>query len=159
MEEHGLKNYIELIIWNKLRTTHNIINRTGKENCLELKHSGGKPSKLNRCDRSKILKNINNNPKNSSTPLATFWKTIVETVSHETVRIVQKKIAKKKHLLSALNIERRVNFSIAHVNKRAEYWDGIIFREDTKIMMYYHDGSSKLWRKPNTTLQQKKIYI
>nr|AAA88882.1 Tc1-like transposase [Drosophila virilis]CAA89219.1 Tc1-like transposase [Drosophila virilis] len=148
----------------KLRTIYNIINRAEKENRLELKHSGGRPAKLSRRDHSKILKQINENPQTSLRQLALDLKNDCnKTVSHETVRKVLKmhkyssQIARKKPLLSAVNIQRRLNFSITNVNKPAEYWDDVIFCDETKIMLYYHDGPSKVWRKPNTALEQKNI--
>lgn len=48
-----------------------------------------------------------------------------------------------KHLLSVVNTEKRMNFSIAQVNKLAECWDNVIYYDATKIMMYYHNGTSK----------------
>lgn len=50
-----------------------------KKNFLELEHSGDKPSKLNRCDQSKILKKINN-IRQKFIWLLPSWKKIVETV-------------------------------------------------------------------------------
>jgi len=51
-------------------------------------------------------------------------------------------VARKKPMLSAVNIDRRLKFSST---------------DETKIMLYYHDALSKVWKKPNTALKQKNI--
>lgn len=71
-------------------------------------------------------------------------------ISHETVRNVLQKqqyfsrTARKKPLLSANNIEKRYTFAIEHVRFGAEYWDDVIFCDETKLMLYYHDGPQKV---------------
>jgi len=148
----------------KLRTIYNIINRAEKQNRLHLNNSPGRPPKLTRRDHSKILKNINNNPQTTLRQLALDLKNDCnKTVSHKTIRKVlnthkySSHVARKKPLLSAINIDRRLKFSIANANRPAEYWNDVIFCDETKIMLYYHDGPSKVWRKPNTALKQKNI--
>jgi len=148
----------------KLRTIYNIINRAEIQNRLHLNNSPGRPPKLTRRDHSKILKNINNNPQTTLRQLALDLKNDCnKTVSHETIRKVlnthkySSHVARKKPLLSAINIDRRLKFSIANANRPAEYWNDVIFCDETKIMLYYHDGPSKVWRKPNTALKQKNI--
>lgn len=148
----------------KLRTIYNIIKRAEKENRLHLNNSTGRPPKLNRRDQSKILKKIEDNPQTSLRQLALNIKNDChKEVSHETVRKVLKihkyssHVARKKPLLSAVNIEKRLNFSIANVTNAAEYWNDVIFCDETKIMLYQHDGPSKVWRKPKSALQQKNI--
>jgi len=112
----------------KLRTVYNIINRAEKENRLELYSSEGRPPKLSRRDCSKILKTIENKPQTSLRELADDIKTdSKKTVCHETVRKVLNRhkysshVARKKPLLSAVNIEKRLNFAIFNINRSPEY--------------------------------------
>ena len=38
-----------------------------------------------------------------------------------------------------------------------EYWDDVIFSDETKIMLYYHDGPQRVWRRPQTALENKNL--
>jgi len=117
----------------KLRTIYNIINRAEKQNRLHLNNSPGRPPKLTRRDHSKILKNINNNPQTTLRQLALDLKNDCnKTVSHETIRKVlnthkySSHVARKSPLLSAINIDRQLKFSIANANRPAEYWNDVM---------------------------------
>lgn len=97
---------------------------------------------------------INNNHKTSLRLLLSLLEDKCrKTVWYKTVRKVLKihkhssKIAWKKSLFSALNIEKRINFTIVHVNKPAEYWDDIVFCDETKIMVHHHEEPTEVYRK------------
>lgn len=148
----------------KIRTVYNIISRAEKENRLELHSSQGRPAKLSRRDCSHILRNIENKPQSSLRELATDLKiNLNKTVCPETVRKVlnfhkySAHVARKKPLLSAMNIEKRLSFAISNLNNPPEYWNDVIFCDETKIMLYYNDGPGTVWRKPKTALQAKNI--
>ncbi|XP_046868443.1 uncharacterized protein LOC124460893 [Drosophila willistoni] len=73
-------------------------------------------------------------------------------VSHETVRqaILRHKyssrVARKKPLLSAVNVEKRLTFATSMLNRHADYWEDVIFCDETKMMLYYNDGPPRVWR-------------
>lgn len=146
----------------KLRTVYNIINRAEKENRLELRNSGGRPRKLSRRDESEILRAVIEKPQISLRQLATDIKTNCnKQVSHETIRQVLHKnkyssrIARKKPLLSEINLHKRLTFALHHIAQPAEFWNDVIFCDETKIMLHYNDGPQTVWRKPNTALHAK----
>ena len=66
-------------------------------------------------------------------------------------------MAKKKPLLSDKNAEKRVGFVTERVSLPPEYWDDVIFSDETQIMLYYHDGPQRFWRKPLTALENKYL--
>ena len=82
-------------------------------------------------------------------------------VSYSTIRNILEKhkyssrVGKKKPLLSAQRIENRLRFAIEHVSLPPKYWDDVIFSDETKIMLYYHDESQRVWRKPLKALENK----
>lgn len=43
------------------------------------------------------------------------------------------------------------------LDRPIEYLDDVIFCDETKIMLYYNDGPSRVWRKPLTVLQPQNI--
>ena len=95
----------------------------------------------------KIIKTVFDSPRYSTRGLALqVVKDLGLRVSHETIRsVLQKhkyssKVARKTPLLSAQNVKKRLRFATKHVSLRAEYWDDVIFSDETKITLYYHDG-------------------
>lgn len=148
----------------KLRTIYNIICRAEKENRLHHNNSMGRPPKLTKREQSKLLRTVNDAPLTTLREMTLMVKNDShKDVSHETVRKVLKAnqysshVARKKPLLSKVNIEKRLSFAVANFDQASEYWDDVIFCDETKIMLYYHDGPSKVWRKRNTALQPKNI--
>jgi len=82
------------------------------------------------------LKNINNNPQTTLRQLALDLKNYCnKTVSQDTIRKVlnthkySSHVARKNPMLSAINIDRRLRFSIANANRPAEYWNDIMTKE------------------------------
>ena len=66
-------------------------------------------------------------------------------------------MAKKNSLLSAQNVEKRLRFATENVSFPPEYWDDVIFSDEMKIMLYYHDGQQRILRKPLTTQENKNL--
>ena len=67
--------------------------------------------------------------------------------------------ARKKNLLSAQNAENTLQFATEHVSLPPEDWDDVILSYETKIMLYYHDGSQRVWSKPLRSALKSKILI
>ena len=63
----------------------------------------------------------------------------------------------KKPLLSAQNVEKRLRCATEHFSLPPEYWDDVIFSDETKIMLYYHDRPQRVLRKPLTALENKNL--
>ena len=55
-----------------------------------------------------------------------------------------KRVAKKTPLLSAQNVEKILRFATEHVSLPSEYWNDVIFLDETKIMLHYHDGPQRV---------------
>ena len=62
----------------------------------------------------------------------------------------------KQTLLLAQNAEKRVLFATEHVSLPPE-WNAVIFFDETKIMLYYHDGPQRVQHKSLTTLEYKNL--
>ena len=50
-----------------------------------------------------------------------------------------------------------LRFATEHFLFPPEYWDDVIFSDETKIILYYHDGSQRVLRKPLTALENKNL--
>lgn len=146
------------------RTIYNVINRAENEGRLELKRGDGPVPKINKRVERIMLRKINTNPQISTRKLA---KELLEecdiVVSHETVRqtLIKNKyssrVARKKPLLSTRNIEKRYSFALNYISQPVDYWDDVIFCDEVKVMLYYNDGPTRVWRKPLTSLENRNI--
>ena len=146
----------------EIRTIYNIISRVKKEGRLDLKGSTDRPKKVTQRVESKIIKTVYDSPQSSTRALALQVEKGLR-VSYENIRNVLEKhkystrVARKKPLLSAQYVEKRLRFATEHVSLPPEYWDDVIFSDEMKIMRYYHDELQRIWRKPLTALENKNI--
>lgn len=139
------------------KTIYNVLNWAENENRLEAKCGSGRKKKIDeRADRL-IMRKVRQNPQISTRTLAKELEEECGTVvSHETVRqlILRNKyssrVARKKPLLSKVNVEKRITFAVNMSIKPDNYWDEVIFCDETKIMLFYNDGPTRVWRKPLT---------
>ena len=75
---------------------------------------------------SKIIKTVYDGPQSSTRGLGL-------RVEKETIRNVLEKhkyssrVVRKKPLLSAENVEKRLRFATEHISLPSEYWDDVIF--------------------------------
>nr|pir transposase - fruit fly (Drosophila melanogaster) transposon element S [Drosophila melanogaster] len=146
------------------KTVYNILNRAEKEGRLEPKSGGGCKTKINKRVDRLIMRKAIANPRISVRSLAQDIREECHlTVSHETVRQVilrhrySSRVARKKPLLSEINIEKRHSFAVSMMDHAEEYWDDVIFCDETKMMLFYNDGPSRVWRKPLSALETQNI--
>lgn len=146
------------------QTIYNILNRAKNENRLEPKPTSGRPRKISDRAERVLLRKVDKTPQISTRTLASELKEECGVVvSHETIRQVMKKnkytsrVARKKPLLSAQNIEKRLSFATLHIGKPSDYWDDVIFCDETKMMLYYNDGPNRVWRQPLKALENRNI--
>lgn len=146
------------------RTIYNVIYRAEKEGRLELQRGGGPTPKINARTERLLLRKVSQNPQISTRTLAKeLERECGVVVSHETIRQVllrnkySSRSARKKPLLSNSNIDKRFSFAMQNISHPVDYWDDVIFCDETKIMLYYNDGPSRVWRKPLTSLENRNI--
>ena len=90
------------------------------------------------------IKTVYDSPQSSTKGLVLqVEKDLGLRVSNETIRNVFEKNtnilqeARKKLLMSGQKVEKRLRFTTEHVSLPPEYWDDVIFSDETKIMHYY----------------------
>ena len=142
----------------KIRTGYNITSHAENEGRLDLKGFTGRPKKLTQPVERKTIKTVYDSPQSITRGLALQVENDLGLrVSHQTIRNVLEKhkyssrAARKKPLLLAQNVEKRLRFATEHVSLIPEYLD------ETKIMLYYHDGAQRVWRKPLIDLENKNL--
>lgn len=58
------------------------------------------------------------------------------------------RVARKKPFISKRNRQKRLKFAKEHVNKPDEFWDSIIWSDESKFNMFGSDGKKMVWRHP-----------
>lgn len=123
----------------------------------------GRPSKFTpRADR-KMLKEVIKNPKMSSRELQQALATVDVKVHDSTIRKRLHKFdfhgrcARRKPLLSKRNIKARLKFARANVDKDHDFWNNVLWTDESKIELFGHQNRRHVWRKPNTAFQEKNL--
>ncbi|GFT69734.1 HTH_Tnp_Tc3_2 domain-containing protein [Trichonephila clavipes] len=86
-----------------------------------------------------------------------------KSVNPETVRNVLRKhkyhgkVPQKKPYISKANRKTRLTFSKMYVRQPTEYWEDVIFVDESKYNIFGSDSKQKVWRKSNTTMHVKNL--
>jgi len=60
-----------------------------------------------------------------------------------------------KPLISLKNRKARIDFAKKHLKKPAQFWNSILWTDETKINLYQNDGKKKVWRRIGTAHDPK----
>uniref|UniRef100_A0A9J8B3Q1 Transposase n=1 Tax=Cyprinus carpio carpio TaxID=630221 RepID=A0A9J8B3Q1_CYPCA len=123
----------------------------------------GRPSKFTpRADR-KMLKEVTQNPKISSQDLQQALATVDVKMHASTVRKrLQKynfhgRCARRKPLLSKKNIKARLKFARENVDKDQDFWNNVLWTDESKIELFGHRNRGHVWCKSNTAFQERNL--
>ena len=64
------------------------------------------------------------------------------------------RIARKKPYISDRNKRKRLAFAKEHVNKPAEFWNSILWSDESKFNMFGCDGRARVWRSKHEAFSQ-----
>lgn len=158
------KSYSEIakIINRSKSTVQKVINHFKIENIIENKPRTGRPPKLNNREERKIEAIIKKDPFTSAPKTATELKeSFGKNVSADTVRRCIKKAgynartARKKPHVSETNRKKRTDFATEYKNKTNEFWEKVIFSDESKFNIFGSDGRVLVWRKKCEELNPK----
>lgn len=150
---------------NRPRTTiAGIIKRFKDDPTCEYQTRSGRPPALSVREKREIVKIIKKEPKTSSSEIAAMLKENTGTGVHpRTVRRVlnsagyNARVCRKKPQISKVNQMKRLSFAKEHINKGIDFWDKVIFSDESKFSIYKSDGRVLTWRKKGEALQEKHI--
>lgn len=150
---------------NRPRTTiTGIIKRFKDEpECKYLPRSG-RPPALSVREKREIIKIVKKEPKTPSTEIAAAIKESTGTVVHpRTVRRAlnssgyNARVCRKKPQISKVNQTKRLSFAKEHLSKGIDFWEKVIFSDESKFCIYKSDGRVLTWRKQGDALAEKHI--
>ena len=67
--------------------------------------------------------------------------------------ILQEWLGKKPAVCT--KYRKKITICYQHVSFPPEYWDDVIFSDERKIMLYYHDEPQRAWPKTLKALEKK----
>lgn len=145
-------------------TVQHIIERYNNENRVENKSRVAPNKVFNVREERWIVREIANNPKKSAPKLRDeVERQFGKRCNPETIRRVLRKnnlngrTARNKPFISQTNRLKRLQFAREHVNKDLDFWNSVIFADETKINLFGSDGKISVWRKPNEELKLKNM--
>lgn len=144
-------------------TVGNIISRFKKDQ-IETKARSGRPKILNDNDERAIMRMVVADPRISAPKLSTIMSTSYnKNVCAQTIRQTIKnhglngRIARKKPFVSEVNRKKRLIFAKEHKHHGDEFWDTVLFSDESKFNLFGSDGRINVWRKPNTEMDPKHL--
>ncbi|GFU60915.1 transposable element Tc1 transposase [Trichonephila clavipes] len=63
---------------------------------------------------------------------------------------------KKPHIL-AVNRQKRIDFANEHVNKPPQFWEKVLFCDESKFCIFGIKGRKLVWRKQGTALEKENL--
>lgn len=67
--------------------------------------------------------------------------------------------AKKKPFINKKNKLKKLKFAHEHVKKSPEFWERVLWSDESKYNVFGSDGKKNVWRKPLESLKEKNINL
>ncbi|GFT08590.1 transposable element Tc1 transposase [Trichonephila clavipes] len=122
----------------------------------------GRKKIMNSITERRVIHQVKIDPKISAPKIAASTSnTLGRSVSAETVRRVLRKagyngrVARKKPLIGKRNRVKRLKFAKEHILKPQQFWNEVIFSDESKFNIFGSDGRRMVSRKPNTSHHPK----
>ena len=145
-------------------TVQHIIERYLHENRVESKGRSAPNKIFSASEERYIVRKIKVNPKLSAPKLVVdVHQELGKSCSAETIRRVLRehdfngRVARKKPFISKKNQICRLKFAQEHVCKTHDFWNTVIFSDESKFNIFGSDGMSYVWRKKNRELNKENL--
>lgn len=155
---------ISRIVSRPRSTIQSIIDRYGLRKTLKNNARSGRPRKFNDHTGRVIIRMVKQNPKISAIKIVEHLKNNLNTdISVSTVRSFLRnqgyhgRVARRKYFVSEANRKKRLLFANNNVTTPMEYWNRVIFTDESKFNIFGSDGHCTVWRKKNTELNPENL--
>ncbi|GFX43924.1 transposable element Tc1 transposase [Trichonephila clavipes] len=108
---------------------------------------------MNSITERRVIHQVKIDPKISAPKIAASTSnTLGRSVSAETVRRVLRKagyngrVARKKPLIGKRNRVKRLKFAKEHILKPQQFWNKVIFSDESKFNIFGSDGHRMVWQ-------------
>lgn len=155
---------ISKIVGRPRSSVQTVLRNYNNTGTIRNKSRNGRPALLSVREKRYVLNKIKQNPKNSAVKIAQCMELeLGKTVHAECVRRVLRKSgyngrsARRKPYISEINRKKRLEFAEKYANEGPNFWDKVLFTDETKINLYQSDGRVNVWRQPNTAFKKKNV--
>ncbi len=141
-------------VWNILKKKE----RTGE---LSNTKRPGRPRKTTVVDYQRILSLVKKTPFTTVGQIKNTLQEVGVCVSQSTIkrRLHQSEYrgftTRCKPLVSLKNRKARLEFAKRHLKKPSQFWNNILWTDETKINLYQSDGKRRVWRRKGTVHDPK----
>ena len=124
-------------------TVQTIIRRYKNEHRVEDKPKSGRPKLFTDRDERLILRRVRDNPQISAVEVSSNMRV---NAHPESVRRVLKRanyngrVARNKPYVSNTNRKKRIVFAKNHVHESFDFWENVIFTDESKFQVFGSDG-------------------
>lgn len=112
------------------------------------------------------MRKVKKNPKISAPKLADeYYSETGRQVSSCTIRRCLKRNdlhgrrARKKSYISNANKKKRLEFAKENINNPPDFWNRVIFTDESKLELFCTRGNQKVWRRKNDAMNVKNLIL
>lgn len=128
------------------------------------KPRSGRPSTLTDREKRHIINEVQKNPKLTASKIAKdVEERFQKTICSDTVCKILKKsgyharVARKKPFVSLINRQKRIAFAKEHISKPLDFWEKVLFSDESKFCIFGITGRKLVWRKQGTALDRQNL--
>lgn len=136
--------------WKVLKTTSNV-------------PRSGRPRKISEKTARILVREAKRNPRVTSRQLQVELAESgvhvhTSTISrHLTTAGLSARTPRKKPLLTRKHREARLKYAKTNIEKPQDFWNNVLWTDETKIELFGHMDSRYVWRTPNTAYEEKNL--
>ena len=139
------------IVKRPYSTVKKIIDKYKNTKKLTNEPRSGRPPVLSKAQKRFIVREIKKDPKLPATKLTKAfnirfgYNICVNTVRNVLHKVgLHGRVARKKQFISKVNKQKRLDYAKSHKDKLMEYWNRVIFTDESKFNLYGNDGTFKV---------------
>ena len=110
-----------------------------------------------------LIQEVTKEPRLTSKELQASLASVKVSVHDSTIRKrlgrngIHGRVARRKPLLTKKNTKARLTFAKKHLDHPQDFWDKILWTDESKVELFGRQGSGYIWRKANTAFHIKNI--
>lgn len=124
----------------------------------------GRPSKLTEREKRTILASVKENPRITASKISeNLRESFSKHIHEDTVRKILKKndyhgrVARRKPYISDINRQKRMDFANEYIKMAPEFWEKVLFSDESKFCIFGIKGKKLVWRKSGTALNKENL--
>lgn len=140
-----------------------VINNFKINKTVKAKKRPGRPRALSGSEIRNIVMCVKKNPKSNAAEIAEEKKQNNLKVSAQTIRRylnengLYARTPRIKPLISKINKQKRLSFAKEHLNKSIEFWNNVLFSDESKFCVCNSTRQRKIWRRKGEAMREKNL--